>query len=114
MEGGDLASFAVVVPAWTLVVTFVVGLIVGGVAGRLMAGRGWSAAPDRVLKAREVEPEPEGLAVGDSEPSDPSLAGPEPLGGGVDDVVAELERRYQGRRAEDDANKPANGRGGHR
>ena len=112
MEGGDLASFAVVVPSWTLAVTFVVGLIVGGVAGRLTAGRGSSVAPDKVLEPRQVEPEPEGLAVGASEASDAPVEGAEPLRAGADDVVAELERRYQGRRADDEADKPADGRGG--
>ena len=93
-------------------VGLVVGLVVGGVAGRLTA-RGRSAAtPDRALEPRQVEPEPEGLAVGESEPAETSVAGREPLGAGVDDVVAELERRYQGRRADDEAEKPVNGRSG--
>ena len=35
---------------------------------------------------------------------------PEPLGPGAEDVVAELERRYQGRRANGEADKPAGGR----
>ena len=97
-----------------LVVGLVVGLIVGGVAGRLTARGGSAAAPDRALEPRQVEPEPEGLAVGGSEPADASIAGREPLGAGADDVVAELERRYQGRRADDEAEKPANGRSGQR
>jgi hypothetical protein len=103
-EGGDLASFAVVVPSWTLVVTFVLGLVVGGVAGRLIAERGSSAAPDKVPEALQLEPEPEGLAVGASDASDEEA---EPLTAGVDDVVAELERRYQGRRADGEAERRA-------
>ena len=106
-EGGDLASFAVVVPSvvpsWTLVVALVVGLVVGGVAGRVRSGRGSSAAADKALESRHVEPEPEGLAVE-----------AEPLAGGVDDVVAELERRYQGRRADGEPEQPGEGRGGQR
>jgi hypothetical protein len=96
-----------VVPSWTLVVTFVVGLVMGGVGGRLMAGRESSAAPDKVLEPRQLKPEPEGLAVG---ASDASVEGAEALAADVDDVVAELERRYKGRRAAGDADKPAQGR----
>ncbi len=77
--------------------TFVVGLVAGGVGGRLIAGRGSSAAPDKALEPQQLEPEPEGLVVG---ASDASVEGPEPLAAEVDDVVAELERRYQGRRAD--------------
>ncbi len=106
-EGGDLASFAVVVPtvvpSWTVVVALVVGLVVGGVAGRVRSGRGSSAAPDKALESRHVGPEPEGLAVE-----------AEPLAAGVDDVVAGLERRYQGRRADGEPEQPTEGRGGQR
>jgi len=91
------------VPSWTLVVTLVVGLVVGGVAGRVLPGRGSSAAPDKALESRHVEPEPEGLAVE-----------AEPLAAGAGDVVAELERRYQGRRADGEPEQPAEGRGGQR
>ena len=64
---------------------------------RLIAGRGSSAAPDKVPEPRQLKPEPEGLVVG---ASDASVEGPEPLAAEVDDVVAELERRYKGRRAD--------------
>jgi len=84
-------------------VTLVVGLVVGGLVGRLLAGRGPSAAPDMALETRHVEPEPEGLAVE-----------AEPLAAGVEDVVAELERRYKGRRADGEPERPAEGRGGQR
>lgn len=97
------------VPSWTLVVTFVVGLVVGAVAVRLMAVRGSSAAPDKVLEPLQPEPRPEGLAVGASGASDTSDKGDTPASG-VDDLVAELERRYEGRRADGEADKPAKGR----
>ena len=83
--------------------TFVLGLVVGGVAGRLIAGRGSSAAPDNVLE----QAEPEGLVVGASDASDEEV---EPPTAGVDDVLAELERRYQGRRADGEADKRPQGR----
>ena len=81
--------------------TLVVGLVVGGLVGRLLAGRGPSA--DKALETRHVEPEPEGLAVE-----------AEPLAAGVEDVVAELERRYKGRRADGEPERPAEGSGGQR
>ena len=108
-EGDDLASFAVVVPSWTLIVTLVVGLVVGAVAGRLMAVRGSSGAPDKVLEPRQPETKPEGLAAGTSGVSDASDKTDAPASG-VDDLVAELERRYQGRRADGEADKPAQDR----
>ena len=108
-EGDDLASFAVVVPSWTLIVTFVVGLVVGAVAGRLMAVRGSSGAPDKVLEPRQPETKPEELAAGISGVSDASDKTDAPASG-VDDLVSELERRYQGRRADGEADKPAQSR----
>jgi hypothetical protein len=98
-----------VVPSWTLVVTFVLGLVVGAVAGRLMAVRGSSAAPDKVLERLQPEPKLEGPAVGASGASDASDTDNTPASG-VDDLVGELERRYQGRRADGEADKPAQGR----
>jgi hypothetical protein len=87
-------------------VTFLVGLVVGGVGGRLIAGHRSSAAPDKVLEPQqpEPEPEPEGLAVG---ASDASVERPEPLAAEVNDVVAELERRYKGRRTDGEADRLA-------
>ena len=76
------------VPVWTLAAAFVVGLAVGAVAVRLAMGRGQPAEPEA-----EAEAEAEGL------------------GSGVEDVVAELERRYKGRRADGEAGKPSGGGG---
>ena len=84
--------------------TFLVGLVVGGVGGRLIAGHRSSAAPDKVLGPQQPETEPEGLAVG---ASDASVERPEPLAAEVNDVVAELERRYKGRRADGEADRLA-------
>ena len=108
-EGDDLASLAVVVPSWTLIVTFVVGLVVGAVAGRLMAVQGSSGAPDKILEPLQPETKPVGLASGTSGVSDASDKRDAPASG-VDDLVSELERRYQGRRADGEADKPAQGR----
>lgn len=108
-EGDDLASFAVVVPSWTLIVTFVVGLVVGAVAGRLMAVRGSSGAPYKILEPLQPETKPVGLASGTYGVSDASDKRDAPASG-VDDLVSELERRYQGRRADGEADKPAQGR----
>ena len=105
----DHASFAVVVPSWTLVVTFVTGLVVGAVAGRLMAVRRPAAAPDKVPEPLQTEPKLDGLAVGASSASDTSDHGDTPTSG-VDDLVAELERRYEGRRADSEGDKPAQAR----
>ncbi len=84
---------------------FVVGLVVGGLAGRLIAWRGSSAAPDKVLQP--LKPEPEGLVVGASNASDDDAELPAAR---VDNVVAELERRYEGRRADSEADKRPQGR----
>ncbi len=82
---------------------FVVGLVVGGLAGRLITRRG--SPPDKMLEP--LMPEPEGLAVGASNASDEEVELPAAR---VDDVVAELERRYEGRRADGEADKRPQGR----
>ncbi len=87
-----------VVPLWTLAPAFVAGLVVGVVVGRLTKRRTPPALADK------------GLApAADFTAADVPVE-PEPLGPGAEDVVAELERRYQGRRANGEADKPAGGR----
>jgi hypothetical protein len=90
-------------------VTFVIGLVVGALAGRLMAVRGSSAAPDKVLEPLQPALKPEGLVVGASGASDAPDKGGTPASG-VGDLVAELERRYEGRRADGEGDKPAQAR----
>ncbi len=99
------------VPAWTLVLAFVVGLVVGVVGSRLAMGRAQPAQPaapaartEPELAAPEPAPDPAPEAA-DAEPEqgaeheDPAAA--------VDDVVAELERRVKGRRTEGEADGTA-------
>ncbi len=85
------------VQAWTLVLAFAAGLVVGVVASRLVTGRGRSTAPVVPVSAAEPvatapEPIPETAATGDP--------------AAVDNVVAELERRVKGRRTEAEASRP--------
>jgi type IV secretory pathway VirB10-like protein len=168
-ESRYLASFAVVVPAWTLVAVFVVGVAIGAGVTRVLMGRGAPAQPvepapvetppaepepaasvpappppaaapvaaevvappeataePAVAEAAEVEPaveaepaaaEPAPAEAAAAEPSEegkadePAAAGAEGLTGGVEDVVAELERRYKGRRADGEAEQQGKGRG---
>jgi hypothetical protein len=77
------------VPTWSLVLTFVVGLLMGAVASLLVTRR-W--APRQPAAQPVAEPAVEG-------PSGPEPAF-ESLGAVAVDVVAELERRYQGRKAD--------------
>jgi hypothetical protein len=173
-----LASFAVVVPAWTLVAAFVVGLAIGAGVTRVLMGRGAPAQPAEpapaetppaepepaasvpappppaaapvaaevvappdataepaaaepaaaeaaAAKASAAEPaaaepaapEPGAAEAAAAEPPDegeagkPAAAGAEGLSGGVEDVVAELERRYKGRRADGEADQQGRDRG---
>jgi len=115
----DLASFAVVVPAWTLVLAFVAGLVVGVVGCRLVMGRGRSTEP--VTPAAPTEPEPaapEPVApepavpapapaaeAAEARPAAEAAAEAEDPAAAVDDVVAELERRVKGRRTDGEADR---------
>jgi hypothetical protein len=90
-----------VVPAWSLVLTFVAGLVVGVVIG-LLVRRPVPAAPAAEPAAAVAEPESEPEPVPEPVPA-------AKLDSGVKDVVAELERRYKGRKADGD---PSGGRRG--
>ena len=110
----DLASLAIVVPAWSLALAFVAGLAVGVVGCRLLMGRGRTtevgalAAPTASEPAPPVtspeEAAPAAEAAADASAEDPASA--------VDDVVAELERRVKGRRSEGEADRTTGGRRG--
>jgi cytoskeletal protein RodZ len=113
-----------VVPAWSAAATFVVGVVIG-VAACLAAVRSRRPASAVSEPAAEVaaasEPATEATAASEpiteataaSEPITEATAASEPTTGPapsdqverleveVEDVVAELERRYQGRKAED-------------
>jgi hypothetical protein len=102
-----------VVPTWTLVVVAIAGVAVGVVLGRL-------TAPSQPSGGSAMEPspgisEPEATAMTAVEPASPEEAAPaapveEPAAAedeeapriDMEDVVSELERRYQGRRAEEE------------
>ena len=108
MRGRDLASFAIVVPEWSLALAFVAGLAVGVVGCRLVVGRGRTT--QAVASAAPTEPEPAAPAT----PSDASAeAAAEPSAedpaAAVDDVVAELERRVKGRRTDGEADRTTGG-----
>ena len=98
------------VPAWTLVLAFVAGLVVGMVGSRLAMGRAQPAQP--AAPAARTEPE---LAAPEPAPDPVPQAAAEPDQGAehedpaaaVDDVVAELERRVKGRRTEGEADGTA-------
>ncbi|HZU16762.1 MAG TPA: hypothetical protein VFD01_09240 [Candidatus Dormibacteraeota bacterium] len=102
------------VPAWSAAATFVVGVVIG-VAACLAAVRSRRPASAVSEPAAEVAAasEPATEATAASEPITEATAASEPTTGPapsdqverleveVEDVVAELERRYQGRKAED-------------
>jgi hypothetical protein len=94
-----------VVPTWTLLAVLAVGLILGALGSRLLF------RPATVtLPAQDVPPAPAAPAtpVASNEPSPPPR--PEPVRISMEDVVSELEHRYQGRQAD----KPAEKRPGSR
>jgi len=104
-----------VIPIWTLAVAAVAGLAVGVLVGRLMPRPGASAEP--VTRAPSTAPAAQAAASPAEEAAPPAAGAPAPAPAGAEpvpaetpridmgDVVSELERRYQGRRAEEDADK---------
>jgi hypothetical protein len=72
------------------------------------------APPEAAAEPAAAEPaagEPAAAEPAAAEPAAAEPAGAEGLSGGVEDVVAELERRYKGRRADGEADQQAKGRG---
>ena len=103
------------VPAWSLAIAVVVGGMIGVIVGRLTqraestgtSPSGHALAPSAQHLGAPGPPavdEPHGV---DAEPAgeEPSPT-PEPLQIGMEDVVGELERRYERRRAEHEGDKP--------
>jgi hypothetical protein len=122
---GQLQAFcSVVVPTWTLLAALTAGLILGALGSRLFLKSPSAApaappppevpAPPPPTAAAE-EPEPQPQVVQDPEPPEPAPAPPapapppEPVRISMEDVVSELERRYQGRQADGTAEKPRTG-----
>jgi hypothetical protein len=130
---------AIVVPAWSVALAFVAGLVIGVVACRLVMGRGRSVEPAALpvpeaaaavepVAAAEAAAEP--AAAVEAEPAaeaEPVAVEPEPAAeaegepgesedpaAAVDDVVAELERRVKGRRTEGESDRTTGSRRGRR
>jgi hypothetical protein len=111
---------AIVVPAWSLALAFVVGLVVGAAGSRLVMGRGRSVEtpalaaptePEPATAAAAPEPEPEEAAAPAEGPAEVSAEAPAEIpASAVDNVVAELERRVKGRRTEGEADRTTGGR----
>jgi hypothetical protein len=102
----------VVVPTWTLLAALTAGLILGALGSRLFL-----RSPSPVATAAPPipeEPAPQQPAAVEPESSPPEAPPappapapePEPVRISMEDVVSELERRYQGRQADAAAEKP--------
>ncbi|HXM54312.1 MAG TPA: hypothetical protein VOB72_02910 [Candidatus Dormibacteraeota bacterium] len=114
------------VPAWSLALAFVVGLAAGAVVCRLVMGGARSAGDAPALPEPAASPAPEPSAAPEPEPvaeaegAAVAVAGEEKEGesedpaAAVDDVVAELERRVKGRRADGETDRATGGRRGRR
>jgi hypothetical protein len=89
-----------VVPTWTLLAALAAGLILGALGSRLLVRPAAVIAP-----AQEVPPAPAAPAMpaASAEPTPPPP--PEPVRISMEDVVSELEHRYQGRQADKPAEK---------
>jgi hypothetical protein len=86
-----------VVPTWTLLAALAAGLILGALGSRLLFPSAAVTAP-----AQDVPPAP-ALPAASNEPT--PLPSPEPVRISMEDVVSELEHRYQGRQADKPAEK---------
>ena len=91
------------VPAWTLLAALAAGVAIGFLASWLVRPR---------PRAEPAEPAEPALveAVPLVEEPPPPPAPPEPVRIGMEDVVSELERRYQGRQADTPSEKRAGSR----
>jgi hypothetical protein len=104
-----------VVPTWTLLAALTAGLILGALGSRLLnRSPATVTLPPVAIPAPEPEeavletpaaeePEPE------SQPPASPPPAPEPVRISMEDVVSELERRYQGRQADASGEKPRPG-----
>jgi hypothetical protein len=108
-------SFGLVVPTWTLLAALTAGLILGALGARLFQ----RPPPTLTLPpAATAAPEPEEATLQtpaaeepepDPQPVTPPAPAPEPVRISMEDVVSELERRYQGRQADASGEKPRPG-----
>jgi hypothetical protein len=89
-----------VVPTWTLLAALAAGLILGALGSRLLFPSAAVTAP-----AQDVPPAP-ALPAPPAASNEPTpLPSPEPVRISMEDVVSELEHRYQGRQADKPAEK---------
>ena len=88
------------VPTWTLLVALAAGLILGALGSRLLFRPAAVTAPARVVPPAPAAP---ATPVASNEPPPPPP--PEPVRISMEDVVSELEHRYQGRQADKPAEK---------
>jgi hypothetical protein len=91
-----------VAPTWTLLAALAAGLILGTLGSRLLFRPSAITSP-----AQDVPPAPASPAAS-NEPT--PLPPPEPVRIPMEDVVSELEQRYQGRQADKPAEKRPSGR----
>jgi hypothetical protein len=92
-----------VVPAWTLLAALAAGLILGTIGSRFFFR---PAAPPPTEESPPPPPEAaEPVASPPPPPPPPPEPEPEPARISMEDVVSELERRYQGRQADSSAEK---------
>jgi hypothetical protein len=114
------------VPTWTLLAALTAGLILGVLASRLFSSSPTAPAvppaqepallaePPAAEVASQEEPAAQPAATEESRPEPepapaPAVAQAEPVRISMEDVVSELERRYQGRQAEAASEKPRPG-----
>jgi hypothetical protein len=86
-----------VVPTWTLLAALAAGLILGALGSRVLIRPAAVTAP-----AQDGSPTPAPPAPSDEPALPPS---PEPVRISMEDVVSELEHRYQGRQADTPAKR---------
>jgi hypothetical protein len=112
---GTSGILSYVVPTWTLLAALAAGLILGALGSRLFFRPPALQAPAEdvapVAVAQEAEPAPPPAAPLPPPPPPPEPE-PEPEAARVsmEDVVSELERRYEGRQADATGEKRAGGR----
>ena len=105
---GPAILLGVVVPTWTLAIAAVVGVVAGLLVGRLTSrpSLGEVAVPLAAAATSaptEVEEQPTAA------PEEPAAEAPRI---DMEDVVSELERRYQGRRADEEKERARRKAGG--
>ena len=97
------------VPAWTLLAALAAGLILGTVGSRFFF-RPASPAPPIEESPPPPPQAPEPVAAPPPPPQPEPEPEPEPARISMEDVLSELERRYQGRQADPSAEKRQGGK----